>query len=125
MDDLSVADRRKSEATVKFLESLGDADVRTKSLDISKEEQDMYLGEYRWGDGADEAFILDLNSRTQNLQLSRKGTFGRALNNIDKHLFTPVGAPSVQISFVVEHGHAISLTIHEPDPKVTAVRISG
>ena len=121
--DIPSADRKKAENMIKFLEALGNADEKTKSLSVSEEEQKIYLGEYRWGDEPDECFIVDLNSRSKYLQIGRKGTFGRSMNKIDQHLFTPGGAPSVKISFSVENNLATSLTIHEPDPIVTATRI--
>ncbi len=121
--DISSEDREKSNAMIKYLESLGNANEWSKSMDVSEEEQAIYFGEYRWGKKDDEVFEVKLIMQN-NLAIARKGTFGRVLKKIDQHLFTPGGAPSVQISFVVENGQAISLTIHEPEPIVTAVLVS-
>ena len=85
-------------------------------------EKQMYIGAYRFGPQADQIFELKLNRRKM-LSLGKKGTFGRSLNRIGDRLFSPSGAPSVQISFVLKEKQAISLTIHEPQPLVTATRI--
>ena len=115
-------DQTKANDMVAYLESLGDAHLPSKSLPVSEKEQEIYLGEYRWGPGDDELFFVELNRRNL-LYAGRKGTFGRTLNKIEEHLFTPDGAPSVRISFTVENGKAVSMTIHEPNPIVTAKRV--
>lgn len=115
-------DKANVERVVAFLNSLGDADVTAKSMDMTEEEQEIYLGEYRFGEKEGEIFEVVLGSRGM-LQLGRKGTFGRTLNKISNHLFSPSGAPSVQVNFIVKDGQAFSLTVHEPEPLVTAQRI--
>lgn len=120
---LSEEETTQLNAMVTFLESLGNADVKAKSLPISEEEQKVYLGEYRFGEGEDEILVVSLN-RGKNLQIARKGTFGRVLNRVDNHIFAPGGAPSVQVTFDVNGGKANSLTVHEPEPLVLAMRIS-
>lgn len=111
-----------SQRLIEYLESLGDADMRAQSLDISEEEKAIYMGNYRFGSGEDEVFEIGLNMR-KLLQIGRKGTFGRTMNRVGDNLFAPGGAPSVRISFVIKDGKAISLTINEPNPVLTAVRI--
>jgi hypothetical protein len=65
---------------------------------------------------------VDLNSR-KVLQLSRKTQFGRGLNKTGENTFSPTGAPSVKIVFKVSGDKAVSFSIHEPEPVVTAARI--
>jgi len=115
-------DKVKIDQTIAYLEALGDANESPKSLDMTEAEKQMYPGEYRFGEQADQIFELKLDSRKM-LSLGKKGTFGRTLNRIGDTLFTPSGAPSVQISFVLKDKQAVSLTIHEPLPLVTALRI--
>ena len=107
---------------ITYLESLGDADIKAKSLKMSNAEKEMYLGEYKFGTGQEKIFEVKLNMRKM-LSVARKGTFGRALNKIDEHTFTVSGAPSVQIIFKVDNDQATSFSIHEPEPLVTAQRI--
>lgn len=115
-------DQTKAEEMISYLESLGDAHVPSKSLPVTEEEQKIYFGEYRWGPKDDEVFFVELNRR-KLLYAGRKGTFGRTLNKIDEHIFTPDGAPSVRISFEVENNKAVSMTIHEPTPVLTAKKM--
>ena len=121
-DNVKEEERKKVAQTIAYLESLGDADNRATSLVVSKEEQKIYLGEYRFGKGEDEIFEVKINSRGL-LSIARKETFGRVMNKVDKHIFSPGGAPSVKISFKIEASKAISLTIHEPEPLVLAHRV--
>lgn len=115
-------DKVKIDQTIAYLETLGDADESAKRLAITDAEKAMYVGEYRFGKKTDEIFEVVLNRRKM-LSIGKKGTFGRSLNRIGDTIFSPSGAPSVQISFVVKDKQAISLTIHEPQPLVTATRI--
>ena len=121
-DNLNKEDRNNVIELQKYLQSLGDSDLVAESLEVSKENQKIYFGEYRFGDKEDEIFIVDLNMRKM-LQIARKGTFGRVMNRIGEHRFSPGGATSVEISFVVQANKAVSLTVHEPEPFVTAIRI--
>lgn len=121
-EGITPEDKVKIDQTIAYLEALGDANESAKNLDMTETEKQMYLGEYRFGTEADQIFELKLNRRNM-LSLGKKGTFGRALNRIGPTLFSPSGAPSVQISFVLKEKQAISLTIHEPQPLVTATRI--
>lgn len=120
--NISAEDHANVSKVVSYLESVGNADIRTKSLEITDEEKQKYLGEYRFGTGEGEIFVVDMNSR-KLLQLGRKGSGGRVLNRIDDHSFTPAGAPSVKIIFKVKDDKALSVTIHEPEPLVTGTRI--
>lgn len=120
--DISETDRNNVNKVISYLEVLGDADVKPKSLEITEEEQKIYLGEYKFGQGADEIFSVNLNSR-KLLQMSRKGYSGRTMNKVNSNIFSPSGTASVKISFNVKEGKALSFTIHEPEPIVTAVRV--
>ena len=120
--DISDEEKAKVNQTIAYLESLGDANESAKSLEITDAEKAMYVGAYRFGEKTDEIFEVILNRRKM-LSIGRKGTFGRALNKVGEQLFSPSGAPSVQISFVIKDQQATSLTVHEPTPLVTAMRI--
>ncbi len=107
---------------IAYLESLGDANETAKNLEMAEAEKEMYLGEYRYGEKAEEVFEVKLNGRKM-LSIGKKGDFGRSLNRVGDAIFSPSGAPSVQISFVIKDGKAVALTVHEPDPLVTAKRV--
>ena len=81
-----------------------------------------FLGEYRFGDIEGEVLFVELH-RQGFLQLGRKGSSGRGLRKVDENTFSPAGAPSVKVIFKIKDDQAISLSIHEPEPLVIAVRI--
>ena len=120
--NISAGDAANVKNVVSYLESLGNADMKPKSLEVTEEEKKKYLGEYRFGAGEGEIFVVDLH-RIGFLQIGRKGSFGRGLTKVDENTFSPVGAPSVKIIFKITGDKAVSLSVHEPEPLVTAVRI--
>ena len=107
---------------VEYLESLGDADPRAKSLAITDEEKATYVGKYSFGPGEEDALVVQLNSGG-SLSIRRRESFGRVLNRVEEHAFAPGGAPDVRIRFVVEDGKAVSVSVHDPHPLVTAQRV--
>ncbi len=120
--NISAEDKTNVNKVITYLEGLGNADVKPKSLDISEEEKKKYIGEYRFGDGENESFVVDVH-RLGFLQLARKGSSARKLNKIADNSFAPAGAASVSIVFKVSGDQAVSLSVHEPEPLVTASRI--
>lgn len=120
--DLSNDEVTSLKNVVSYLESLGDADQHATSLEISEQDKSIYLGKYSFGNTEDAVFEISLNSG-KLLQIRRNAPFGRVIHKVDEHTFSPAGAPSVKISFVVENGAATSLTIHQPEPLITANRI--
>ena len=120
--EITSSDAANVNKVVAYLESLGNADAKTKSLDVTDDEKKKLLGEYRFGTGDGEIFVVDMN-KAGSLQIGRKGLFGRALNKIDENTFTPAGAPSVKVIFKIQNDKAVSLSVHEPQPLVTAVKV--
>jgi len=57
------------------------------------------------------------------LQVGRKGYQGRKLNKVNDNSFSPAGAASVMIVFKMNDDKAVSLSVHEPEPLVTAIKI--
>ncbi len=119
---MSETDEANVNKVISYLESLGNADARPKNLEASEEEKKKYLGEYRFGDGESEILIVDLH-RLGFLQVGRKGSFPRKMNKVDDNIFSPAGAASVKIIFKMKDDKAVSLSVHEPEPLVTAVRV--
>ncbi len=120
--DISAADSANVNKVISYLESLGNADIKPKSLEVTEEEKKKYLGEYRFGNGDNEIFIVDAH-RLGFLQVGRKGSSPRKISKVDENAFSPAGAPSVRIIFKVTGDKAVSLSVHEPEPLVTAVRV--
>lgn len=124
LEDKSIpsADSANMLKMIAYLEGLGNADVKPKSMELTEAGKALYSGEYRFGDKEEEVFTVNLH-RLNFLQISRKGLSGRKLNRTGEHQFFPAGSPSVKIIFTIQDARAVSLTIHEPEPLVTAVRI--
>ncbi|WP_421764718.1 hypothetical protein [Ekhidna sp.] len=120
--NISAKDKSIANEMIAYLKTVEGSHQPALDLGLTLEEQKVYFGEYRWGPADDEVFYADLNMR-KLLQFGRKGTFGRSLNRVGDHMFTPDGAPSVKIKFKVEGDKAIAVTIHEPNPILTATRI--
>lgn len=120
--NISASDAANVKSVISYLESLGNADAKPKNLDVTEEEKKKFLGEYRFGTGENEIFIVDVH-RLGFVQLARKGSSPRKLNKTDENTFSPAGAPSVKVIFKMQNDKAVSISIHEPQPLVTAVRI--
>ncbi len=119
--DISAADAANVKKVISYLEGLGNADIKPKSLEVTDEEKKKYLGEYRFGNGEAEIFVVDIH-RLGFLQIGRKGYGQRKLNKVDENTFSPAGAASVNIIFKIKDDKAVSLSVNEPQPVVTAVR---
>jgi hypothetical protein len=120
--DISGADAANVKKIVSYLESLGNADVKPKSLEVPEEEKKKHTGEYRFGNGDNEIFIVDTH-RLGFLQIGRKGSAQRKLSKVDENTFSPAGAASVRIIFKMNGNKAVSLSVHEPQPVVSAIRV--
>lgn len=120
--NIAAGDAANVKSVITYLEGLGNADMKPKSLEMTEEEKKKYSGEYRFGAGEGEIFVVDVH-RLGFLQIARKGISARKLNKVDENSFSPAGAPSVKIIFKITNDKAVSLGVHEPEPIVTAVRI--
>lgn len=120
--NISAGDSANMNKMITYLQGLGNADPQPKSLEMTEEEKQMHLGEYRYGAAEGDVLVVDMTSRKM-LKLGRKGTFGSVLRKVDENTFSPSGAASVKIIFNIKDDKAVSCSIHEPEPLVTAVRI--
>jgi hypothetical protein len=114
-------DKRNVEAVVAYLESLGDADIAEPSAQISETEKEQFIGKYIFGKGDRDYFEVNRDNRGR-LSIARGEDFGRVLNRIDNSVFAPSGAPEVRISFDLKGNVSQSVTIHDPEPLLTATR---
>ncbi len=115
-------DAANVKTVISYLEGLGNADMKPKSLEMTEEEKKKYIGEYRFGAGEGEIFIVDLH-RLGFVQIARKGSGSRKLNKVEENTFSPAGAPSVKVIFKIKDDKAVSVSVHEPEPLITAVRV--
>ncbi|HLO98237.1 MAG TPA: hypothetical protein VK171_06555 [Fimbriimonas sp.] len=110
-----------AKAALEYLTSLGDAGNAATNLPITDAEKEKYLGTYKFGAAPNDQFVVSLN-RNKALVMTREGTIGRSLQRVEEHAFAVAAAPHLRIRFKVEGEKAVSLTIHEPTPIVTALR---
>jgi len=119
---LAHAKAGESKPMIEYLETIGGADQRRTSLDISDTEKSGFLGEYRFGPGKQDVLIVTENKNGM-MQLQRLEGNRLNIRRIDPDAFAPAGSDSVRIRFKMEAGKAVSLTIHDPDPTIVATRI--
>jgi len=105
---------------VRFLEGLGDADRRPPSHPLSAQERDAVVGEYTFGSGSRDYFVVDV--RNDQLGLERPGQTRRFLIHTGSLVFFPSGVPSVRIAFARSGARADQLTIADPDVFLMAKR---
>ncbi len=120
--DISESDKANVNKMISYLEGLGNADNKPKSLELGEEEKKKYLGEYRFGEGVAELFVVDVH-RLGFLQIARKGISARKLNKVGDNTFSPAGAASVMIIFKVKDDKAVSFSIQEPELLITAEKV--
>lgn len=108
--------------TIDYLESLGNADGK-KYMAMSPEENEKYLGDYKYGDGPKEGFSIQLNMR-KIISLGGIGEFGGGLYKIGENRFIYNGVPSVEITFDLQGNRVRSLTIHDPELTLTAKKVT-
>lgn len=108
---------------VSYLELLGNADATQTYQETKEIDKEKYFGDYKYGDGPDDGFTVKLNSR-KLLSLGKIGKFGGALYQKTENVFSYNRTPSVEIKFLVTNNKVISLTVYEPDVKLTATKVS-
>ena len=121
-DSMTIQEIDNVKRTIEYLESLGDADGTT-FMEVSAEEQQLYLGDYKYGEGANEGFTVKLNQR-QMISLAPIGQNGGALYKIKEHTFIYNGAPSVTVYFDIQNAIVKSLTVTEPGFSLSAMKLT-
>lgn len=104
-----------------YLEALGDADGPTY-MSLEEQDKQKYLGDYKYGSGECDGFSVKLNMR-KLITLGKLGKSGGALYRLGENQFTYNGTPSVSVSFLVENGKVLSLTVTEPNFTITAQKV--
>ncbi|WP_424963670.1 hypothetical protein [Ekhidna sp.] len=121
-ETLTSTEKENCKKLIGYLEELGNADG-PKYKDVSEEDKPKYLGDYKYGEGKDEGFTIQLNMRKM-LSLGAIGEFGGALYKVGENEFTYNGAPSVRVTFQHEGDQIKSLTVKEPDREIIAKKVS-
>ena len=111
----------RARAVVAYLKSVDGADTPPPNLPLTDEQKAGYVGKYMFGTGAGDGFEVTVN-RQGNLSLQRLTKNAVNLFRVEEHGFHPGGSPAVRVRFTVQNGKAVSLTVHDPAPIVTAVK---
>lgn len=83
---------------VKYLESVGDADLRYTNEPLTDSDKAAIAGSYLFGPGASERLIVAVGERGATIQ--REGGTARGLLHLGGRVFHPVGAEAVRIKFI-------------------------
>jgi hypothetical protein len=110
--------------TLRYLESLGDADQRYTDLPLTEADHALLAAEYNYGPGATDRLRVARNARGV-LTIARPGYGERGLSHQGGHAFIPVGAESVRIRFEIADGKAKALIVEDGPVVVRAKRISA
>ena len=109
-------------AVLTYLEGLGDADPRPVSEPLSEDDIAAVTGTYAFGSGPTDRIAIAATKG--QLGFTRAQATTRGLSHRGRREFSPAGAPAVRITFTVEGGRAVALTVHDPDLVLTARRVS-
>ncbi len=121
-ENLTPKNKDDSKKLIEYLEELGNADGNEKFVAYTESESQIYLGDYKYGEGPDDGFSIKMNMRKM-LSLGRLGSFGGGLYKRGDNRYIYNGVPSVEVSFSVINGQIISLTVQEPGLSLTAKKI--
>ena len=106
---------------LKYLESLGDADLPLKDEPLTDEDRAQLDGRYSFGDRPRDAFKVATTPK--QVSIERIGATPRNCMHLGDLGFHPVGAPQVRVRFERDAGKISALTILDPDLVVRARKI--
>ena len=110
----------RAAAVLRYLEALGDADLRLPIQPLAPEDRSAVLGRYRFGAQARDVFLVE-DKDGHRLSIQRAETTPRPLSHYGARAFAPAGAEAVRIRFSGE-SPAAALTLHDPELVLTARR---
>lgn len=111
---------KDAEPVVAYLESVGDADTRTKTVPLEAADRDAVVGRYSFGAGEGDRFDVDV--KDDRLGILKHGGTRMLLFHTGDLVFFPSGVPSVRIAFARASGRVNQLTVADPEVYLTARR---
>lgn len=108
-------------AVVTYLESVGGADTRPATAELSAADRDAVVGRYTFGAGPRDRFDVDV--RTDRLGLQRPDGNRSLLFHTGGLVFYPSGVPTVRIAFSRAGTAVTQMTVADPDVILTARRV--
>ncbi len=94
---------------MEYLESKGLAPP--DPFKTEKASVEAYIGEYAWGMGETERFVVKWFERRSALTIERAGGLFRMMTRRGEHEFSPAGARHVRIRFEMEDGRAARIVV--------------
>lgn len=114
-------------AVVKYLQTLGEADIEYQDLPLTDAQRDTCLGTYSYGQREDQRFRVFVPEKATRLSIQRgvgnAASAPRTLFHQGELTFHPAGAPEVRIAFSIVKEQAQSVTITSPSPVLSATRV--
>ena len=104
---------------VRYLESVGDADVKYTNEPLAEADRAAIVGVYTFGPGASERLTVTVGERGPSIQ--REGTSARNLFHLGGRVFHPPGADAVRIRFAPGE-RAATVTVEDGPVIVKALR---
>ena len=108
--------------TVKYLESLGDADPRYQNEPLTDDQKSELMGTFGFGSAAVDRLIVSKNTRG-DLVIKREGDVDRNLFHHGNRVFNPAGAEAVRIRFEPAQGKATAVHVVDGPISVRAAAI--
>ena len=106
---------------VKYLESVGDADVKYTNEPLAEADRAAIVGVYTFGPGASDRLSVTVGERGPSIQ--REGASARNLFHLGGRVFHPPGADAVRIRFAPGE-RAATVTVEDGPVIVKALRAS-
>ena len=114
--------KTKNLKLIDYLEAINEGAKQPKYIDMLEAKKEKYLGDYKYGNGEKDGFSVKLNMRKM-ICLGKLGAFGGALYQKAPNVFSYNGVTSVEIKFDVIDEKVLSLTVHEPDLVLKAMKV--
>jgi len=108
-------------SVLKYLESLGDADLPLKDEPLTDQDRAQFDGRYTFGDRPRDSFKVATTPK--QVAIERVGATPRNLLHLGDLAFHPAGAPQVRIRFERDGGKIAALTVSDPDVIVRARKV--
>jgi hypothetical protein len=108
-------------AVLRYLESLGDADLPMRDEPLTAEERARLDGRYVFGDRPRDSFTV--STKPDAVSIVRAGATARNVTHLGRLEFVPPGAPAVRIRFERDGATITALTVSDPDLVVRAKKI--
>lgn len=119
---LTEEEKDNSNKLISYLEKLGTADKKVVNIEMTPEDKDKFIGDYKYGEGENDGVSIRLNMR-KDLALGKMGKTGGSLFQKAPNVFTYNGISSVEVSFSIENDVVNSLTLVEPDLTLKAIKV--